>query len=151
MVGSLATTIGNGNGSAAISNPTDGHDALSPNCQVSLFWTAEWQRPEETAWVGKWNRGIIHNRSGEREQLTCAWAVSMRRRASGRKRARRESTICLAAPPAPMSDVEAAALGGVGGSGGGYETPAAAAAAAAERWWEERGVASLRSRGNRPS
>jgi hypothetical protein len=51
--------------------------------------------------------------------ITWAWAVSMRRRASGRKRARRESTICLAAPPALASWVADAEACGVGGNGGG--------------------------------
>ena len=53
------------------------------------------------------------------EGITWACAVSMRRRASGRKRARRESTICLAAPPAPASWGEEAEACCVGGSGGG--------------------------------
>jgi hypothetical protein len=52
-------------------------------------------------------------------EITWAWTVSMRRRASGRKRARRESTICLAAPPALASWVADAEACGVGGNGGG--------------------------------
>lgn len=63
-MGSPATEVGNGNGngSAAISNPTDGRDVMSRNCQVSLFGTARWQRPGENAWGRKCNRGIIQNR-----------------------------------------------------------------------------------------
>jgi hypothetical protein len=61
-VGSPTTEVGNGNGSAAISNPTDGRDVMSRNCQVSLFGTARWQRPGENAWGRKCNRGIIQNR-----------------------------------------------------------------------------------------
>ena len=54
---------------------------------------------------GKWGTGG--------DGITWACAVSMRRRASGRKRARRESTICLAAPPAPASWGEEAEACGV--------------------------------------
>jgi hypothetical protein len=55
--------------------------------------------------------------------ITWAWAVSMRRRASGRKRARRESTICLAAPPAPASWVAKAEACGVGVTAAGRRHP----------------------------
>jgi hypothetical protein len=147
-VGSPATEVGNGNGSAAISNPTDGRDVMSRNCQVSLFGTARWQRPGENAWGRKCNRGIIQNRIEKgREADLCLGGLDA---ATGEREEAGEEGIddLLGGGASAHVGRRGRGAGRRGGQRRGVRDPAAAAA---ERWWEEHGVASLISRGNRPS